>query len=129
MPRRRDERPKPADHPPARRRFTLLHDGRVHLVDLPPTGERRRRTWRRKCRKNGQGKYHSAITRLSSLLEQYPGFPGSDEALYLLGQSYGREESIEKAQAAFARLLNEHPKSRYASSAKRALAKWRKRGG
>lgn len=76
-----------------------------------------------------QGKYHSAITRLSSLLEQYPAFPGSDEALYLLGQSYRREESIEKAQAAFARLVNEHPKSRYASSAKRALAKWRKRGG
>lgn len=76
-----------------------------------------------------QGKYHSAITRLSSLLEQYPNFSGSDEALYLLGRSYKREESIEKAQAAFARLVDEHPNSRYASSAKKALARWSKRGG
>lgn len=70
-----------------------------------------------------QGRYHSAIHRLNSLLEANPGFPQTDEALYLLGQSYRKEESIEKAQAVFARLVNEHPDSRFASSAKRALSK------
>lgn len=76
-----------------------------------------------------QGKYHSVITRLLKLLENHPGFSQNDEALYLLGQSYRKEESIEKAQAVFARLINEHPQSQYASSAKKVLAKWQKRGG
>lgn len=75
------------------------------------------------------GKYHSAINRLSALLDSYPDFAQSDKALYLLGRSYKQEESLEKARAAFARLVNEHPDSGYASSAKRALRKWRKRGG
>ena len=76
-----------------------------------------------------QGKYHSAINRLSALLDSYPDFAQNDKALYLLGQSYKQEESLEKARAAFARLVNEHPDSGYASSAKRTLRKWRKKGG
>lgn len=76
-----------------------------------------------------QGRYHSAINRLNSLLENHPEFSHNDEALYLLGESYRKEESIEKAQAVFARLVNEHPDSQYASSAKRALSKWQRQGG
>ncbi len=76
-----------------------------------------------------QGKYHSAINRLSALLDRYPDFAQNDKALYLLGQSYKQEESLEKARSAFARLVNEHPDSGYASSAKRTLRKWRKKGG
>jgi len=76
-----------------------------------------------------RGKYHSAINRLSALLDRYPDFTQNDKALYLLGQSYKQEESREKARAAFARLVNEHPDSGYASSAKRTLRKWRKKGG
>lgn len=76
-----------------------------------------------------RGKYHSAINRLSALLDRYPDFTQNDKALYLLGQSYKQEESREKARAAFARLVNEHPDSGYASSAKRTLRKWRRKGG
>lgn len=76
-----------------------------------------------------QGKYHSVIARLQLLLENYPDFPQTDEALYLLGQSYKREESLEKARAVFARLVDEHPESRYAPSAKRDLSRWQKQGG
>jgi outer membrane protein assembly factor BamD len=76
-----------------------------------------------------QGKFHSVITRLRDLLEKYPDFSQNDEALYLLGQSYREEESLDKAQAVFARLVNEHPESQYAPSAKRALSKWQKKGG
>jgi outer membrane protein assembly factor BamD len=75
-----------------------------------------------------QGKYHATITRLKTLLEEYPRFNQRDEALYLLGQSYKQEESLEKARASFARLLADHPQSPYAKSAKKILARWQKRG-
>lgn len=76
-----------------------------------------------------QGKYHAAIHRLANLVDRYPDFPQKDEALHLLGNSYKQEESLEKAQAVFTRLVTEHPDSQYAGSAKKVLAKWQKRGG
>ncbi|NMC73762.1 MAG: outer membrane protein assembly factor BamD [Geobacteraceae bacterium] len=66
-------------------------------------------------------KYGAAIGRFSDALEKYPATPVTDEALFLLGDSYLRTGEKEKAREAMARLVKEYPQSRFAGKAKKIL--------
>jgi len=59
-------------------------------------------------------KYGAAIGRFSDALEKYPATPVTDEALFLLGDSYLRTGEKEKAREALPRLVKEYPQSRFA---------------
>jgi len=61
--------------------------------------------------------YQSVISRMNSLITEYPGEPYEDEAIYYLAESYYREESFKKALAEFERLKEKYPVSRYFNTA------------
>jgi outer membrane protein assembly factor BamD len=61
--------------------------------------------------------YQSVISRMNSLLAEYPGEPYEDEAIYYLAESYYREDSFKKALAEFERLKEKYPNSRYYNTA------------
>ena len=54
-----------------------------------------------------------AALRIEGLLKDYPAYSGKDAALYFLGLAYRDLDRQEDAQAAFARLREEHPESRF----------------
>lgn len=55
----------------------------------------------------------AAALRIEGLLKDYPAYSGKDAALYYLALAYGDLARPEDAQAAFARLREEHPESRF----------------
>ncbi|MGK7344344.1 MAG: outer membrane protein assembly factor BamD [Candidatus Nitrospinota bacterium M3_3B_026] len=63
-------------------------------------------------------KNQSAILRLTEYLEKYPAAADVPEALYLLADSYYREQAYKKSALALADLLNRFPESEYAAKAK-----------
>lgn len=71
----------------------------------------------------GQGLYVSAIPRLREYLAEYEDVNEErDYALFILGESLMAEESHEKAEKAYRRLVKEFPKSSYARRARRRLS-------
>ena len=70
-----------------------------------------------------KGSNPAAANRLQRLVDQYPLYSGSDEALWELGNSYGRmgNRFRGKSGEAYARLVREYPLSGYAESAKKKL--------
>ncbi len=71
----------------------------------------------------GRKLYHSAIPRLEGLLDEFPETSVSDAALFLLAESYLKEENYEKATEAYQRLLTDYPESRFASKSESRLRK------
>lgn len=56
-------------------------------------------------------KYNSAAKRLSEALVRFPGIPGRDETLFLLGKTYLQMGDREKGREVLARLATEYPAS------------------
>jgi outer membrane protein assembly factor BamD len=72
---------------------------------------------------HGKGSNPAAANRLSGLIDQYPLYSGSDEALWLEADSYSRmgPKFRNKAGEAYARILRDYPLSAYADGAKNKL--------
>jgi outer membrane protein assembly factor BamD len=72
---------------------------------------------------HGKGSHPAAANRLSGLVDQYPLYSGSDEALWLEADSYSRmgPKFRNKAGEAYARIIRDYPLSSYADSAKNKL--------
>ncbi|MBM4276922.1 MAG: lipopolysaccharide transport periplasmic protein LptA [Deltaproteobacteria bacterium] len=68
-----------------------------------------------------KGKYLAAASRFEGLLEKFPKRAEEDKALYLLGKSCLELDQWEKAREAFARIVNEYPKSSHYREAKSIL--------
>ena len=70
-----------------------------------------------------KGNLSAAANRLNAVTDQYPLFSGSDEALWLQGDSYGRlgPRFREKAILAYQKLVRNYPLSARADDAKRRL--------
>jgi outer membrane protein assembly factor BamD len=66
-------------------------------------------------------KYLGAIRRFQGMVDQYPDSPDIDKGLFFLGRSSALAGQIEKAEAAFAKLLKEHPGSPYSKDARAML--------
>jgi outer membrane protein assembly factor BamD len=72
-----------------------------------------------------QGAYPAAIGRFAGLLKVYPEAGIADEALFLLGNAYARNDNPHEATTAFNELVIRYPESRYANQAKARLASLR----
>ncbi|MBI3328162.1 MAG: outer membrane protein assembly factor BamD [Nitrospinae bacterium] len=72
-----------------------------------------------------KGAYTAAVGRFDGLLRGYPEVSFADEALFLLGDAYARNERPQEATVAFDELLKRYPQSPYASNAKARLASLR----
>ena len=70
-----------------------------------------------------KGSNPAAANRLQRLVDQYPLYSRSDEALYDLGDSYGKmgNRFRGKSGEAYARIVREYPLSGYADNAKKKL--------
>lgn len=70
-----------------------------------------------------KGSHPAASNRLQSLVDQYPLFSRSDEALWMLGDSYSRmgPRFRDKTGQAYARIVKDYPLSEYADEAKAKL--------
>jgi len=71
-----------------------------------------------------KGSYRAAATRLAGLTEQYPLYSKADEALWILGDAYGRmgKNFEDKSARAYSRLVREYPLSAYVPEAKDRLS-------
>lgn len=71
-----------------------------------------------------KGSYRAAATRLNALAEQYPLYSKADEALWTLGDSYGKmgKNFEDKSANAFSKLVREYPLSGHVKDAKDRLA-------
>jgi len=71
-----------------------------------------------------KGSYRAATTRLSALTERYPLFSESDEALWTLGDAYGKmgQAFQEKSARAYSKLVREYPLSARVADAKDRLS-------
>jgi outer membrane protein assembly factor BamD len=71
-----------------------------------------------------KGSYRAAATRLAGLTEQYPLYSKADEALWVLGDAYGRmgKNFEDKSARAYSRLVREYPLSAYVPEAKDRLS-------
>ncbi|MCH8208861.1 MAG: outer membrane protein assembly factor BamD, partial [Nitrospinae bacterium] len=67
------------------------------------------------------GSYQAAIGRFRTLLENYPKQTFADEVLFLLGESYHREQNFKKSRTTFKKLLKYFPKSEYTEDARERL--------
>jgi outer membrane protein assembly factor BamD len=72
-----------------------------------------------------QSAYPAAIGRFSGLLRVYPEVSFADEALFLLGEAYQRNDDPQQAANSFDTLVTRFPKSRYANQARARLASLR----
>ncbi|MBI3327500.1 MAG: outer membrane protein assembly factor BamD [Nitrospinae bacterium] len=72
-----------------------------------------------------KGAYTAAIGRFDGLLRAYPEVSFADEALFLLGDTYVRNENPQQAATVFDELVKRYPQSPYASNAKARLASLR----
>ena len=72
---------------------------------------------------HGKGSNPAAANRLARLVDQYPLFSRADEALWELGDSYGRMGNNYRRQAgdAYTRIVRDYPLSPYVESAKNKL--------
>ncbi len=70
-----------------------------------------------------KGSNPAAANRFSRLVDQYPLYSKSDEALWLLGDAYSRMGNRFRAKAgdAYSRIVREYPLSSYAADAKSKL--------
>ena len=67
------------------------------------------------------GSYQSAIPRLKNLLAQNPNRKFSDEATFLLAESYYNEQNFVEAVVSYRKLLNKYPRSQFIVQAKKRL--------
>jgi outer membrane protein assembly factor BamD len=72
---------------------------------------------------HSKGSNPAAANRLARLVDQYPLYSRADEALWELGDSYGRMGNNYRRQAgdAYTRIVRDYPLSPYADSAKQRL--------
>jgi outer membrane protein assembly factor BamD len=72
---------------------------------------------------HGRGKHPAASNRLQSLVDQFPLYSLSDEALWLLGDSYTKmgPRFRDKAAASYARIVKDYPLSSLSDDAKKKL--------
>jgi outer membrane protein assembly factor BamD len=70
-----------------------------------------------------KGAMPAAANRLTSMVEQYPLFSQSDEALWMLGDSYDRmgDRFEDKSAAAYTRIVKDYPLSPRAAAARQKL--------
>ena len=66
-----------------------------------------------------------AIGRFTGLLRVYPEVSFADEALFLLGEAYRRNDEPQQAANSFDTLVTRYPDSRYANQARARLASLR----
>lgn len=66
--------------------------------------------------------YQSVINRMHDLLNDYPGEPYEDEAIFNLAESYYREDSFRKALVEFKKLMEKYPRSFYANIARSRIS-------
>ncbi|HYM10093.1 MAG TPA: outer membrane protein assembly factor BamD [Bryobacterales bacterium] len=71
-----------------------------------------------------KGSYRASSTRLHAVSDEYPLYSRSDEALWLLGDAYGKmgKNFEEKSAQAYAKLVREYPLSPLVAQAKDRLA-------
>ncbi len=67
--------------------------------------------------------YHAAISRIKELLDKYPEQKFLDEAVFLLGESYFKEQNLENAKVYYQQLLKNFPKSLFVKEARARLKK------
>ncbi|RQW82946.1 MAG: outer membrane protein assembly factor BamD [Geobacter sp.] len=67
-------------------------------------------------------KFEAAIGRFEYALQEYPGTPRSDEALFFLGKAYLNTGNTNKAKESLSRLVTEYPKSEFVDNAKKILS-------
>ena len=72
------------------------------------------------------GSYLSAINRLNKLLETWPDEDFNDEALFLVAESYFKEQNYEKARSSYRHLLKRFPASQFTIQARKKLRKFRR---
>jgi len=72
----------------------------------------------------GKGSYRAAATRLGALADRYPLYSKADEALWVLGDSYGKmgKSFEDKTATAYTRLVRDYPLSARVSDAKNRLS-------
>jgi outer membrane protein assembly factor BamD len=73
-----------------------------------------------------KGNPRAAILRLKDLTEQYPNFSQSDDALWMMGQSFekGGKDFRPKAAEAYAKIVSDYPLSDRVEPAKEKLTEW-----
>lgn len=67
------------------------------------------------------GAFHSAIGRFQEFLDIYPDQKFADKALFYLGKSYMRRESVKKAVDIFKNLIVKFPQSEYVKKCKKII--------
>jgi outer membrane protein assembly factor BamD len=65
--------------------------------------------------------YQSVISRMGELMDNYPKQKFLDEATFLLGESYFKEDNKKKAYFVFRTLLKKYPKSKFVAEARNRL--------
>lgn len=65
--------------------------------------------------------YDGAVSRFKTVLEDYPRYSRKDEVTFLLAQALRSARKGEEALLYFQKIVDEFPKSRYASQARQAL--------
>jgi outer membrane protein assembly factor BamD len=75
-----------------------------------------------------KGSFPAAANRLNAVVDAYPLFSKADEALWKLGDSYGRmgPRFVDKSALAYARIVKDYPLSPYADVAKGKLEEMEK---
>lgn len=72
------------------------------------------------------GSYQSAITRLKSLMVEYPTHSYVAEAEFLLAESYFHEQNYNKARDHYRIVLQKHPRTEFAKEARLKLKELKK---
>ena len=67
------------------------------------------------------GSYQSAISRLENLLIQNPNYKFSDEAAFLIAESYYNEQNFIEAVVFYKKFVNKYPRSQFIVQAKKRL--------
>ncbi len=65
--------------------------------------------------------YQSVISRMSELMDNYPKQKFLDEAIFLLGESYLKEDNKKKAYYVFKTLVKKYPRSKFISEVRNRL--------
>ncbi len=75
-----------------------------------------------------KGSNRASVMRLKDLTENYPFYSQSDEALWMLGQSYerGGKEFRDLAAGSYSKILTDYPLSERAEEVKHKLGEWKK---
>jgi len=67
------------------------------------------------------GAYQAAIFRLRNMMETYPDLKFVDEAIFLIAESYYKEENFAKAKDTYLELLDKFPQSHFSIEARSRL--------